>query len=403
MDESRFEFIATLLRKQLKGELNRAEKTTWEQWLAESPENRDLADRLQDPELLMQDLKLYYEAKQNILGKIREHIPELQSAEEEIRKSPLLRISFAGNRFLKYAAAIVLLLSMGGLFWHYHKPIENTTARFPSEQKMIQPGTDKAILTLGNGSKILLDSTHQGNIANENGTAVSVRDNLVSYRQEDKAGPVSYNTMTTPRGGQYKLLLPDGSAVWLNAQSSITYPVRFTEKERKVSITGEVYFEVAKDPAHPFVVDIQSKTFIEVLGTHFNVNAYEDEPSQQTTLIEGSVLIRNGKNRQMLKPNQQAKIDASFRMQVVSLKANELNEVMAWKDGTFYFLDADIHTLMRQLARWYDFDLSYAGEVKEKFHLEMQRNTSVENVFKILEATRGVHFKIEGRKITVIP
>jgi transmembrane sensor len=402
MNASRFEIIATLLKKQLKGELTNEEKTAWEQWLAESPENRELANRLQDPEQLMQDLKMYYESKENILGKIRETIPELRPAETKVPKTIRFPFLFQHRQLFKYAAVILVLISLGGIFWfNQKKSVSNTTAAL--NQKMIQPGTNKAFLTLSNGSRILLDSSHQGMIANEAGTAITVKDNQVSYQANNDSGRISYNTMTTPRGGQYKLLLPDGSAVWLNAQSSISYPVRFSEKERKVTITGEVYFEVAKDPAHPFIVDIHSGTSIEVLGTHFNVNAYDEEPSIHTTLLEGSVLIHSEKYRQILKPTQQAQSNGSASIQVINLKENEISEVMAWKNGAFYFIDADINTVMRQLARWYDFDVTYSGEVKEKFHLEMQRNTRVENALKILEETRGVHFKIEGKKITVMP
>jgi transmembrane sensor len=402
MNASRFEIIAGLLKKQLTRELTNEEKTAWEQWLDESPENRDLAERLQDPERLTQDLKMYYESKENILSKIRESIPELRPAETKGRdtiRSPFL---FRHRQLLKYAAAVLILISLGGIFWfNQKKPVRD--APLVLHQQTIQPGTNKAFLTLSNGSRILLDSSHQGLIANEAGTAISVKDNQVSYQVNNDSGKISYNTMTTPRGGQYKLLLPDGSAVWLNAQSSITYPVRFTEKDRKVSITGEVYFEVAKDPVHPFIVDVNSKASVEVLGTHFNVNAYDEEPSIHTTLLEGSVLIRSEKYNQILKPNQQAQSNNPASVQVINLKENDINEVMAWKNGSFYFVDADINTVMRQLARWYDFDVTYTGEVKEKFHLEMQRNTHVENALKILEETRGVHFKIEGKKITVMP
>ena len=402
MNESRFEFIAGLLVKWLRNDLTEKEKQAWERWLAESPDNRAFAERLQDPDLVMKELRLFYETKDRILLKIRQQIPELNLTVSPIRPLYSKRSGFRPGPLLKYAAAVLLLAVIGVLFWTHQKTTDPVAQTVPV-QNIIQPGTNKVILTLGNGSKIILDSTQHGIVASDKGASILVKDNQLSYQPDNASGEISYNTMTTPRGGQYKLLLPDGSAVWLNAQSSITYPVRFTGNERKVSITGEVYFEVVKDPVHPFIVDIHNKTFIEVLGTHFNVNTYEDENTIHTTLLEGSVLIRNERDRQLLKPNQQARSGSNGTIRLVSLDANDINEVMAWKNGAFYFNEADIYTVMRQLARWYDFDINYEGPVKEKFHLEMQRNTSIENVFRILEETRGVHFKIEGKKVTVRP
>ena len=403
MDASEFEFIAALLRKHLNGELTDAEEKDWNRWLEESPANRDLVARLQDPGQLKADLKKYYQVNENILAKIRKQIPALKPADIQVRKRPAPLISFINNRFLKYAAILLLVVGLGTIVWLTRQKPSGSIAQTASVQNMIQPGTNRALLTLGNGSKIILDSSHQGIIAREEGTSITVTDNQVSYQGNNSDTSNTLNTMSTPRGGQYRLVLPDGTAIWLNAQSSITYPVRFSGNERKVSITGEVYFEVSKDPAHPFIVNIGTHTIVEVLGTHFNVNAYDDETDIHTTLMEGSVKIRNDNYTALLKPSQQASVHGTSAIAVIPVNEQEMSEVMAWKNGGFYFTEADINTIMRQLARWYDFDIVYAGEVKEKFHLDMKRNTRVENVFKILEATRGVHFKIEGKKIIVMP
>ncbi len=402
MNASRFEAIAYLLKKHLNGELSAEETIEWEKWLSESPDNQELVNRLQDPEQLMQDLRIFYSARENILQKLKNRIP-LSDRKESAPGNFVSKISFLHHRLLKYAAVLILILGLGGLWWMQFRTKEKTISQVQPVQDIIHPGTNKAVLTLGNGTKIILDESRQGVIAQEEGTNISVQDNQLSYQEKKETGSISFNTMSTPRGGQYRIVLQDGTAVWLNAQSSITYPVRFTEKERKVSITGEVYFEVARDTARPFIVDLQSQATIEVLGTHFNVNAYEEEASINTTLLEGSVVIRNGKYNQVLKPNQQARQIGDLSIQVAEMGKSGLNEVTAWKNGAFYFEEADLKTVMRQLARWYDFDIVYAGEIKEKFHLDLQRNTRIENVFRILEETRGVHFKIEGKKITAMP
>jgi len=402
MNAPRFEAIAYLLKKQLNGDLSTDEKVELDKWLSESPDNQALLNRLLNPEQLKSDLKVFYSAKENILQKLRNRIP-LSALKDTPQKTTVRKISFLHYRIMKYAALLILLIGIGSLIWLKTRTTENTITQIQPVKNMIRPGTNKAVLTLGNGSKIILDESRQGVIAQEEGTNISVKDNQLSYQAKNETGSDVLNTMSTPRGGQFRLVLQDGTAVWLNAQSSITYPVRFTEKERKVSITGEVYFEVAKDPARPFIVDLQSRATIEVLGTHFNVNAYEEESSMNTTLLEGSVVIRNEKNKHVLKPNQQARLGGDASIRLVELGKSSLNEVMAWKNGAFYFEEADIKTVMKQLARWYDFEIVYTGEIKEKFHLDIQRSTSIENVFRILEETRGVHFRIEGKKIIAMP
>ncbi len=210
--------------------------------------------------------------------------------------------------------------------------------------------------------------------------------------------------MSTPRGGQYSLILPDGSKVWLNAISSIRYPTAFKNSERNVEITGEAYFEVAKDPLHPFKVSVRSalskeNTEVEVLGTHFNINAYSDEPLTNTTLLEGSVKVTRAAGSVMIKPGQQAQISNDG---IINLVPDvNIAEVMAWKDGHFIFRDTDLKTIMRQIMRWYDVEVKYEGNVPPRyFTADISRNKTLSGVLKILELS-NIHFKLEGRTLTV--
>ena len=215
------------------------------------------------------------------------------------------------------------------------------------------------------------------------------------------ATPV-YNTITTANGNQYQLILSDGSRVWLNAASSIRFPTSFSGYERKVEITGEAYFEVAKNAAKPFKVDFKNKAGekdeIEVLGTHFNVNTYTDEPEMKTTLLEGSVKITAANKMQMLAPGQQARLTING----IELKKNvDLDQVMAWKNGYFLFDNTDIYTLMRQISRWYNIEVIYEPNVKnDVFFGEIERKAELNEVLKILEVG-DLHFKLNGHKLTV--
>jgi len=221
----------------------------------------------------------------------------------------------------------------------------------------------------------------------------------ITYNSSNNRSEAVYNTIKTPRGGQYQLVLADGSQVWLNAASSIRFPVDFTEKVRKVEITGEAYFEIKKDAAKPFIVTIPGKGQVEVLGTHFNINAYDDENTLNTTLIEGSVkfIADNGESVK-LKPGQQAQLSSSVSV----LNDADIDKIIAWKTGWFNFDRADITTIMRQVSRWYDVEVVYEGQVSKKtFSGIVSRSQQIAEVLKIMEKA-GVKFRIEGKKITVL-
>jgi len=312
------------------------------------------------------------------------------------------------------AAVILILFSIGTYFMFSSKsPKREIVKTAPTETKLkndIAPGGNKAVLTLADGSTIVLDSTSNGTICQQGNIKVQKLDNgLLAYsvngQQVTENDEAFFNTITTPRGGQYHVTLADGTKVWLNAASSIRFPVVFTGTERKVEITGEAYFEVAKNKAMPFKVKVNSSE-IEVLGTHFNVNAYNDEASIKTTLLEGMVKVSvpalaGNQSPKFLQPGQQAGINKEGKINVLDNADTE--EAVAWMNGHFQFKSADLKTILRQIARWYDVDVEYKGNANLHFTGQLTRNDSVSKVFKELALTGEVHFKIDGKRIIVSP
>lgn len=311
----------------------------------------------------------------------------------------------------RVAAAVIVLLGIASYLWFSRgeanpKEIAKNTP-VPTLPGDIQPGGNRAVLTLANGSQIVLDSSGNGKLATQ-GNAEVIKlsgGQLVYERTGRKVDEVLYNTMSTPRGGQYSLILPDGSKVWLNAVSSIRYPTAFEGNERKVEITGEAYFEIAKDPSRPFKVWVQPNPGsegieVEVLGTHFNINAYSDEPVASTTLLEGSVKVTGAGGSTTIKPGQQAQVNDGGKIRV-NPDVN-VAETVAWKDGYFIFRETDLKTIMRQVMRWYDVEVKYEGNVPARyFTADISRNKTLSGVLKILELS-NIHFKLEGRILTVI-
>ncbi len=312
------------------------------------------------------------------------------------------------------AASIVLIISLTIIFNLPKQPTKsaaNIGDKIPTiSGNDLTPGGNKAMLTLADGSLINLDNANNGPLIQQGNMKVTkLLDGKLVYSQ-DVAIPsvkddLALNSVTTPRGGQYELTLSDGSQVWLNAASSIRFPVSFTGKERKVEITGEAYFEVAKNAAMPFKVSVAGgKQEIVVLGTHFNINAFEDEELIRTTLLEGSVKVSttspSDRGGVRLRPNQQA--ISSSRSALTVQNSPGVDEVMAWKNGKFQFGEgADIKTVMRQVARWYDVDVQYHGDVTGRIGGTISRNVNASQVFKMLEMTGTVKFRIDGKKVIV--
>ena len=317
-------------------------------------------------------------------------------------------------KWLRVAAAIITLISMSAYVFNQitvnRKANDDVIKVEPLDNANndILPGGDKAILTLANGSQIILDSAANGVVAQQGKTEVMKLANgqLVYKGAGDQENDVLYNTMATPRGGQYRLVLPDGSRVWLNAVSSIRFPTAFTGNERKVEITGEAYFEIVKDEFRPFRVLVKPVSGnddmeVTVLGTHFNVNAYQDEPAIKTTLLEGSVKVTNGTNHTVIKPGQQTQLNINGVIKVI--QDADVAEVVAWKDGRFEFNDTDLKTIMRQVMRWYDVDVEYQNNMPERyFTANISRNKTLSGVLTILKLS-DVGFKLEGKKLSVTP
>jgi len=302
---------------------------------------------------------------------------------------------------LSAAAAIIFLLAAAYLFVNQPQGQQQIAAtqgvKFKND---VPPGTNKAVLTLANGLKIVLNDAKNGTIASQGKVNIVKLDSgrLVYAASNSNVTSLAYNTVTTPRGGKYTLTLADGTQVWLNASSSITYPTVFTGNERNVTITGEAYFEVAKNKHMPFHVKAGDQT-IEVLGTHFNVNAYADEDKIRTTLLEGKVNVSNSATNAILLPGQQSIADPNSKSIVV--KVADTEQAVAWKNGYFQFERSDIQSVMRQLSRWYDVDVKFEGKAThDKFGGSIPRDASLSQVLRTLEQSM-VHFKIDGKTLTV--
>lgn len=312
------------------------------------------------------------------------------------RVFPARRIAVAASVIGVLLLATFLLINRGGTKGLIKADVSEH--RFKND---VSPGGDKATLTLADGSTLVLDDAQNGILTQQGNAKVIKLDGKLSYAPANKnSKEIVYNIISTPKGGQYQLELPDRSLVWLNATSSIRFPTSFVEKERRVEITGEAYFEVAKNRDKPFIVTINNSE-VQVLGTYFNINAYIDEDDVKTTLLEGSVKFVNGANANILKPGQQSQLTKNGTVKVVS--DVDVDKVVAWKNGLFDFDNAGIETIMRQLSRWYNVEIEYNGKPDDLFIAEMRRNIKLSDALKALELTGKVRFEIEGKKIIVMP
>ena len=298
---------------------------------------------------------------------------------------------------LAAVAATVLLVIGGGLFY-FTKPGR------PGYD--IQPGDNKAYLTLANGQKISLNDAGNGELAKEAGVEITKTANgqvIYSIINDAQHHTDLVNTIETPKGGQYQLRLPDGSRVWLNAASKLIYPVSFAERgRREVSLTGEAYFEISKDKKRPFIVKSADQE-VTVLGTHFNVSSYPDESVTQTTLLEGAVQVANHSSKTVvLKPGQQASVDRERLLEIQIKEVKDLEMAIAWKNDNFYFVNESLEGVMKKIARWYDLEVVFQGNAGEiRMGGLISRKVVLSQVLELLEETTSCDFKVEGRKVLI--
>lgn len=400
------ENIKEIARRFLNGTATEAEAARLHQWYdAWADEETIIQTDTEDPAII--------EAR--MLSRMLEQMREKDPA-------PAPVVTLPKRRWWKPAVAAAVVIALGfTLFLWQQKYIHKTGGAVAAIDSLsITPGIDKALLILADGRQLVLDTTATGIVSKQGNTNIINDNGQLSYtgtngQQEETT---YYNTVKTGSGNQYQLVLPDGSHVWLNAASTLRFPTRFNGKERVVELTGEGYFEITKNASMPFHVQVK-KMEVEVLGTHFNVNAYDDEGAIKTTLLEGSVKVvkresafakasadksANGKeNSVLLKPGEQAALAGPHSPLTINHSPNT-DEVVAWKNGFFQFTDAPITTVMRQVARWYNVEVAYRGNVQQEiFSGTIPRTASITQLIKILELTKTVKVSIEGRKLMIAP
>lgn len=380
--------ISALIIKYLEGNgLSSTEQAELDSWLDKSPDNRALFNQLNDP------------------AYVREQLEALDGYDEVAGWKKIMDETMPPRRTLfkkwqYWAAAAVLAIVAGTAVYQYNSKTEPNTAIASTQSNDITaPTTSKATIRLHDGTTVAIDSlkkeqpASQGNIRiekNNQSGITYVADSAVVATQ------LLYNTLTNPRGSTVvQLTLSDGSRVWLNADSEIRYPVSFGSADRLIELKGEGYFEVAKS-GNPFLVKTTS-TLVKVTGTHFNVNAYIDEPTTTVTLLEGGVTVSAGDQSVHVSPGQQAQVGDKIAVN----KTPDVEQVMAWKNGYFSFKGEDIYTTMRQLSRWYDVVVTFKEPVIERFHGDISREENISEVLKKLETTGGIHFTTTGKQIEV--
>ncbi|WDF57273.1 FecR family protein [Mucilaginibacter sp. KACC 22063] len=383
--------IALFLQKFRDSNFTPEEHAEFVKWLESIPSDQ-LADVLDELAAYTIDVDETDEENDVLMNRLKRGIEQrLDESGTSSRKHPIVSLLFK-------AAAVLTLIGIGVLFYQRREQAP-TKQQLAVKPIRIEPGRNQAYLTLDNGQKIALEHVPDGVLAEDGGiTIVKVKDGEVRFRQTiKKIGYARQVKVTVPKGGQYKIVLADGSAVWLNAATELETPVQFPFHERIVKLHGEGYFEVAKDKSRPFKV-VSEKMTVQVFGTHFNVSAYADEPIAKATLLEGSVKVSQGMQSKMLKPGQQACVGRHIKLLKVVA-----DEAIEWKNGNFNFNHEDIRSIMRRISRWYNVEIDYRRTITDEGFLgTIPRSAQIEDVLHLLELTRTVHFKIEGRRIIVM-
>lgn len=374
--------VAVLISKYLRNDISEEDRMVLEQWLDEKEENR----------LLLESFRNGTHEVQHDMDFIRSLDAETawESFEERVQQRRWKRMM----RYVGYAAAIVVVAGLA--IWKFLPGSSDaddaqTANVFHND---VAPGSNKAQLTLSDGSTVDLE-TYINGLQEQDGTAITGSDGQLTYSTpDDAANELIYNTLVIPKAGTYQLTLSDGTKVWLNAMSELRFPVQFGGKERRVFLKGEAYFEVAHDARRPFRVAVND-TEVEVLGTHFNINSYAQVT---TTLVEGSVKIYKEEEEQLLTPGQEAKVGEHISV----YKAN-MDKVIAWKNGDFYFKSDNMVEIMEQLSRWYDIEVNYRGNIplNAGYNGSISRNVNLSEVLEMLTFASGALFSIDQKQVSV--
>lgn len=388
MHTDKYTFLK-LIDKYLDGKANASERMLVEEYYDRmSRDNEGISNLSSETEVALKE-----SIHQNILEDIHQHVG---------KRRKIWRSSF----FRASAAILIAAIAASVYFFFPAKDDENHPTHEMTVQDDIAPGSNRALLKLADGREINLDDANIGQIGEAPGVKImKTTDGQLIYELFDNGQLVDVssallNTVSTPRAGQYQVILPDGTKVWLNSESSISYPSRFSKEERYVEIVGEAYFEVASEKQRPFFVKSAHQK-IEVLGTHFNINSYSNEENTSTTLLEGSVKVyTNNAETAILKPNQQAVLNSSNKLVVNNV---EVEDVVAWKNGRFVFNNTDIQSVMRIVSRWYDVEIEYENGIPNKtVGGDISKFENISQLLEVLEATGGIQFKREGRRVIVM-
>lgn len=384
------ERIAYLIAGHLQDNLSPAEREELDDWVSASDKNLEIFEQLTDEELVHAELERFRQIEIHKAGTL-----------EGIKQKVGLR---SGRTWLQLLAPWMLAAAMIFTAVSIYLLITKQTTAPPASplaQQNSQPGKDQAVLSLSDGRTIILDAASSGMLTKEGAAEVlqNAGGELV-YKGSNPEG--GYHTLTVPRGSQYQLVLSDGSRVWLNAESSLRYPVTFSGAARHVELRGEGYFDVAKNKEQPFeVVIVKQKGpagTVTVLGTQFNISAYEADAHVRTTLLEGSVKVTGKGISRIIQPGEQAQLGNG----IIVVQA-DVEEETAWKGGKFLFRDATIQSIGDQIRRWYDVEVEYKGTIRQHFNAEIGREVPLSRLLQLLEGTGQVHFKLEGKKLLIQP
>lgn len=386
--------MAELIAKERTGELNDLDREELERWLAEKQEHSIWKDKLSDPAYVSAMQETYAIAEREMESSLeafhRRHIDD----------TPVHIIGQKPMRRWWLAAAVLAPLLVAGIWLMRNNNAPPVVAKAPAVD--IRPGRYTATLTLANGHQVSLDTGRSGKLYQSGSVQVDYKDGQVAYHGPDAlVNVIEYNTLSTAKGGIYQLVLPDSTKVWLNAMSSIRYPTAFYGNERHVELTGEAYFEVASRKDQPFTVGV-SGAKITVLGTAFDVMAYPEEGKKKMTLVNGAIKVGSGAESRQLRPGEQAVMEEAGPVTVTS--DVNIENVIAWKLGFFQFSHMNIKTLMREIARWYDVDVVYQRtDLSGEYGGRISRNLNLSDLIGLLEGNGFGNFKIEGRRLIVLP